>query len=275
MKTKEQIDTTSPVGLGLHTSLPRHSYPVHHKEVAFSFSALPHSDFIRFLMNPTNHSPYTDLDEMATSLWKYSLQQHASAFTASPSAAPSDAAPSDAAPTAGKEKAKKSKKTPAPATEDKSAKKKAKEIKAKDKAPEVKYVDETPPGMKKILTNEFPATYQPSYVESAWQEWWEKSGFYKPNLQEALQRDAEQKFIMVIPPPNVTGSLHLGHALTSTIEDTLTRWYRMKGYTALWVPGVDHAGIATQSVVEKRLFKVTLLLTFKPHGSLPIERGYH
>lgn len=60
---------------------------------------------------------------------------------------------------------------------------------------------------------------------------------------------------MVIPPPNVTGALHIGHALTNTIEDTITRWRRMSGYNTLWVPGTDHAGIATQTVVEKTLQK--------------------
>ena len=65
----------------------------------------------------------------------------------------------------------------------------------------------------------------------------------------------EEKFIIMIPPPNVTGSLHLGHALTGSIEDTLTRWNRMCGKETLWLPGVDHAGIATQTVVEKQLFK--------------------
>ena len=60
---------------------------------------------------------------------------------------------------------------------------------------------------------------------------------------------------MVIPPPNVTGSLHLGHALTNSVEDAITRFNRMKGKTALWVPGCDHAGIATQVVVEKKLWR--------------------
>ena len=63
------------------------------------------------------------------------------------------------------------------------------------------------------------------------------------------------KFVMVIPPPNVTGSLHLGHALTNSVEDAITRFHRMKGKTALWVPGCDHAGIATQVVVEKKLWR--------------------
>lgn len=125
----------------------------------------------------------------------------------------------------------------------------------KEKEPEQIFIDNTPKGSKKILTSEFPPTYQPKYVESAWQSWWETSGYYKPDVENALTRPYEDKFVMVIPPPNVTGSLHLGHALTTAVEDTLTRWHRMNGKVALWVPGTDHAGIATQSVVEKRLKK--------------------
>ena len=125
----------------------------------------------------------------------------------------------------------------------------------KEKVAEAVVVDQTPKGDKKILEGVFPTGYQPEYVESAWQDWWEKSGFYAPNVEEALAKGQEDKFVMVIPPPNVTGSLHLGHALTTAVEDTLTRWHRMKGKITLWVPGTDHAGIATQSVVEKRLKK--------------------
>jgi valyl-tRNA synthetase len=62
-------------------------------------------------------------------------------------------------------------------------------------------------------------------------------------------------FTIVIPPPNVTGALHIGHALTNAIQDTICRWRRMCGYNVLWVPGTDHAGIATQTVVEKKLQK--------------------
>eukprot|EP00607_Mallomonas_marina_P004904 CAMPEP_0182437452 /NCGR_PEP_ID=MMETSP1167-20130531/85058_1 /TAXON_ID=2988 /ORGANISM="Mallomonas Sp, Strain CCMP3275" /LENGTH=632 /DNA_ID=CAMNT_0024630381 /DNA_START=416 /DNA_END=2311 /DNA_ORIENTATION=- len=76
----------------------------------------------------------------------------------------------------------------------------------------------------------------------------------------ALTKAYEEKFVMVIPPPNVTGNLHLGHALTDSIEDTLARWHRMNGKVTLWVPGTDHAGIATQTVVEKRLKKEEGLL---------------
>lgn len=125
----------------------------------------------------------------------------------------------------------------------------------KEKEPETIFVDETPKGEKKRLDGISPPAYQPAYVEAAWQAWWEKCGYYSPDVQKALKTEQKDKFVMVIPPPNVTGSLHLGHALTTAIEDTLTRWHRMHGKIALWVPGTDHAGIATQSVVEKRLKK--------------------
>ena len=100
-----------------------------------------------------------------------------------------------------------------------------------------------------------PSAYQPGYVEAAWQDWWEAAGYYTADAATAAATPADQKFVMVIPPPNVTGSLHLGHALTSAIQDTLTRWHRMRGDVTLYVPGTDHAGIATQSVVEKKLQK--------------------
>ena len=137
----------------------------------------------------------------------------------------------------------------APAGEKKEAKAK------KEKEPEVVFVDNTPQGEKKLIAAASPPTYQPTYVEAAWQAWWEKCGFYAPDVERALKSEQKDKFVMVIPPPNVTGSLHLGHALTVAVEDTLTRWHRMHGKIALWVPGTDHAGIATQSVVEKRLLK--------------------
>lgn len=152
----------------------------------------------------------------------------------------------------GGKKEKKEKPVPAPKAE---TEKKVKEKKTKE--PEIVFVDETPRGEKKNIDGVFPPTYQPQYVEAAWQDWWEKCGFYTPNLQEAIGSEEKDRFVMVIPPPNVTGSLHLGHALTTAIEDTLTRWNRMRGKITLWVPGTDHAGIATQSVVEKKLKKVS------------------
>jgi valyl-tRNA synthetase len=69
------------------------------------------------------------------------------------------------------------------------------------------------------------------------------------------EKNSKGIFMMVIPPPNVTGALHLGHALTNAVEDAITRWHRMRGVTALWNPGCDHAGIATQVVVEKKIWK--------------------
>jgi len=126
----------------------------------------------------------------------------------------------------------------------------------KEAPPKPVFTNETPKGQKKDLTTTPMAdAYHPQAVESAWQDWWEAAGYYKGQPAKALTKSDEEKFVMVIPPPNVTGSLHLGHALTAAVEDTLTRWHRMKGHATLYVPGTDHAGIATQSVVEKMLMK--------------------
>ncbi|XP_023209449.1 valine--tRNA ligase-like [Centruroides sculpturatus] len=101
-----------------------------------------------------------------------------------------------------------------------------------------------------------PDSYSVPYVEAAWYAWWEKMGFFKPEYKRNLkEQNHKGKFVIVIPPPNVTGNLHLGHALTSAIEDAVTRWNRMKGKTTLWNPGCDHAGIATQVVVEKKVWR--------------------
>jgi valyl-tRNA synthetase len=90
-------------------------------------------------------------------------------------------------------------------------------------------------------------TYTPQDIESSIYSKWENAGFFKPSY------DSSESFSIVIPPPNVTGILHLGHALNMTLQDTITRYNRMKGINALWLPGSDHAGIATQNVVEKKL----------------------
>ncbi|XP_038822384.1 valine--tRNA ligase, mitochondrial isoform X1 [Salvelinus namaycush] len=113
----------------------------------------------------------------------------------------------------------------------------------------------TPPGEKKDTTVPFPSSYSPEYVETSWYQWWEKEGFFTPEINDRLPHAVNHSFSMCIPPPNVTGTLHLGHALTVAIEDALVRWRRMQGYKVLWVPGCDHAGIATQTVVERRLFR--------------------
>ena len=97
--------------------------------------------------------------------------------------------------------------------------------------------------------------YHPKSVEAAWYSWWEKKKFFHADAQKVLQNPQLKTYTMVIPPPNVTGALHLGHALMLAIEDSVMRWKRMRGYEVLWLPGCDHAGIATQSVVEKQLWK--------------------
>ena len=119
----------------------------------------------------------------------------------------------------------------------------------------VKYTDKTVLGEKKDFSQPMPESYDPAYVESAWDAWWQKKGFFKANVEEAKQKPRDKRFIMILPPPNVTGSLHLGHTLMGAIEDAIVRYKKLKGYSALWVPGTDHAGIATQSVVEKKLLK--------------------
>jgi valyl-tRNA synthetase len=79
--------------------------------------------------------------------------------------------------------------------------------------------------------------YHPSAVEAAWQEWWIAKDFYFCKPEDAIDKSKEDKFVLCLPPPNVTGSLHLGHALTAAVEDTLTRWHRMKGHATLYIPG--------------------------------------
>ncbi len=90
--------------------------------------------------------------------------------------------------------------------------------------------------------------YDPARVEKKWYEFWEKNGYFRAEVDEG-----KEPFTIVIPPPNVTGVLHMGHGLNNTIQDIMVRWKRMLGCNALWVPGTDHAGIATQNVVEKAL----------------------
>lgn len=89
-------------------------------------------------------------------------------------------------------------------------------------------------------------TYNPHSIEQRWYETWEKNDNFSP-------KGGEESFSIMIPPPNVTGSLHMGHGFNNTVMDTLTRYHRMKGHNTLWQPGTDHAGIATQMVVERQL----------------------
>lgn len=115
------------------------------------------------------------------------------------------------------------------------------------------------------------AGYQPARVEAGLYQWWVDNQLFEPETttsrqcqwrhRQGLRSGSAQpevevptepgQFTMMLPPPNVTGALHLGHALTVTIQDTLARWHRMRGGRVLWLPGTDHAGIATQTVVER------------------------
>lgn len=91
-------------------------------------------------------------------------------------------------------------------------------------------------------------TYNPQDIEQPLYEHWEKQGYFKPNGDES-----QESFCIMIPPPNVTGSLHMGHAFQQTIMDTMIRYQRMQGKNTLWQVGTDHAGIATQMVVERKI----------------------
>ena len=101
-----------------------------------------------------------------------------------------------------------------------------------------------------IRAQDMPKAYDPSSVEAPLYQMWMDRGYFKPKLDPE-----KQPFCIIMPPPNVTGELHLGHALEDSITDCLIRWHRMLGDATLWLPGADHAGIATQNVVEKDLAK--------------------
>ena len=93
------------------------------------------------------------------------------------------------------------------------------------------------------------SNYSHTNIENEIYNYWEKNKFFKP------KKNNKKHFSIVIPPPNITGSLHMGHALNNSLQDLLVRFYRMNGYETLWQPGTDHAGIATQAVVEKKLLE--------------------
>lgn len=99
---------------------------------------------------------------------------------------------------------------------------------------------------------ELPKAYEAKNVDAKWFNFWNDHTYFQAHVPTK-----KTPFCIVIPPPNVTGSLHMGHALTNTLQDVLIRWKRMSGFEALWVPGTDHAGISTQTVVERHLFKTT------------------
>jgi valyl-tRNA synthetase len=102
------------------------------------------------------------------------------------------------------------------------------------------------------MSSELPKAYEPSLIEEKWAKFWVEQGlFHVPTPRDG--KSVGPRFVQLLPPPNVTGRLHMGHMLNQTEMDILTRWHRMRGETALWIPGTDHAGIATQMMVERQL----------------------
>ena len=101
------------------------------------------------------------------------------------------------------------------------------------------------------MTNEIPTQYDPATFETdVYQRWLAADAF------SARPRSGQTPYVIMMPLPNVTGALHMGHAIDGVMQDLLTRWHRMRGDNALWMPGIDHAGIATQAIVEKRLLEL-------------------
>ena len=96
--------------------------------------------------------------------------------------------------------------------------------------------------------SELNKTYSPKEIEDKWYKVWEDNKYFAAKVEEG-----KDNYSIVIPPPNVTGILHMGHVLNNSIQDTLIRWNRMQGKNTLWMPGTDHAGIATQNKVERKL----------------------
>jgi valyl-tRNA synthetase len=104
--------------------------------------------------------------------------------------------------------------------------------------------------MNSASQSDMPKAYDPRQSEPKWYQFWLEGDYFQPRIDRG-----KEPFTIIMPPPNVTGELHLGHALVSTLEDIFTRWHRMKGDPTLWLPGVDHAAIAVQNVVEQELAK--------------------
>src|SRR4029079_30223 len=110
--------------------------------------------------------------------------------------------------------------------------------------------DKRPAMATELAAHELPKQYDHSQAQSRWYPFWLEQGYFHS------EPDPDREpYTIVITPPNVTGALHLGHALNNSLQDILIRWKRMQGYNALWMPGTDHAGIATQAVVERRIFE--------------------
>ena len=108
------------------------------------------------------------------------------------------------------------------------------------------------------MPHELPKSYEPGAIETRWADYWVKEKLFSvptPPEGQAPGEKARPVFTLLLPPPNVTGRLHMGHMLNQTQMDIIVRWHRMRGFITLWLPGTDHAGIATQMMVEKQLEK--------------------
>ena len=124
--------------------------------------------------------------------------------------------------------------------------------------PTIKMSSKTPPAPSSETPGDssasnLPKAYDPSIIEQRWAEYWVRERLFEVLTPSAPSSEDSKNFTMLLPPPNVTGRLHMGHMLNQTEMDILTRWHRMRGETSLWVPGTDHAGIATQMMVERQL----------------------
>src|SRR5262249_49925419 len=102
------------------------------------------------------------------------------------------------------------------------------------------------------MTEPLAPQYNPPSIESAVYAWWEERGLFSPDA-DGTDPGSKRPYVIMMPPPNVTAALHMGHGLNNTVQDVLIRFERMRGRAALWLPGTDHAGIATQNVVERIL----------------------
>ena len=108
------------------------------------------------------------------------------------------------------------------------------------------------------MPHELPKAYEPGAIETRWAEYWVKEKLFSVKTPPPGPPSGETTrpvFTLLLPPPNVTGRLHMGHMLNQTQMDIIVRWHRMRGFVTLWLPGTDHAGIATQMMVERQLAK--------------------
>src|SRR4051812_13022619 len=121
---------------------------------------------------------------------------------------------------------------------------------------------------------DFPPQFDFASAEREIYERWQRAGAFSANVSHSVRMDGDrQPFTIVMPPPNVTAVLHMGHGLDNTLQDVLIRWERMRGRRALWLPGTDHAGIATQNVVERLLAQEGLTRFDLGRGAF-VQRGW-